>query len=99
MSKTIAIVFVAVCLTIWRGVYVEANDKTPEQFFKEAKAQIREVPIAEVKKMIDAAENVIILDVRDKQEFEEGRIPGAINISHGMLEFKAAMIIPDKNAH
>ena len=48
--------------------------------------------------MIDAKENVILLDVRDKQEFDEGRIPGAINISRGMLEFKVAMIIPDRNA-
>lgn len=98
MGKTVAVVFAAVCFTILPGGYARAIDKTPEQMVQEAKAQIKEVSIADVKKMIDARENVIILDVRDKQEFDEGRIPGAINISRGMLEFKVAMIIPDKNA-
>jgi len=98
MDKRAAIVLAAFCFTILPGGYVEANDKTPEQMVQEAKARIREVSIADVKGMIDAKENVVILDVRDKQEFEEGRIPEAINISRGMLEFKVAMIIPDKNA-
>ena len=48
--------------------------------------------------MIDGKENIIILDVRDKNELEDGRIPGAINISRGMLEFKVGMTIPDRNA-
>jgi len=98
MDKTMAIVLAAVCFTIWPGGYARAADKTPEQMVQEAKAQIKEVSIADVKKTIDAKENVTLLDVRDKQEFDEGRIPGAINISRGMLEFKVAMIIPDKNA-
>lgn len=98
MDKRIAIVVAAVCFTIWPGSFAGASDQTPGQMVQEAKAHIQEVSIADVKKMIDAKENVILLDVRDKQEFDEGRIPGAINISRGMLEFKVAMIIPDKNA-
>jgi len=98
MNKTVAFALAAVCFTIWTGRYVEADDKTPAQLVQEAKAAIKEVSIAEVKKMIDAKENVIILDVTDKNEFDAGHIPGAINISRGTLEFKVAMIIPDKNA-
>jgi sulfur-carrier protein adenylyltransferase/sulfurtransferase len=98
MDKRVAVVLIALCFTIWPGRYVEANDTTPEQMVQEAKAHIKEVSIADVKKMIDAKDNVIVLDVRDKQEFDGGRIPGAINISRGMLEFKVAMVIPDKNA-
>jgi sulfur-carrier protein adenylyltransferase/sulfurtransferase len=98
MDKIVAIVLAAVCFTIWPGGYAGAIDKTPDQMVQEAKAQIKEVSIADVKKIIDAKENIILLDVRDKQEFDEGRIPGAINISRGMLEFKVAMVIPDKNA-
>lgn len=58
----------------------------------------KEVSIDDVKKMIDAKEEVIILDVTDKHEFEAGHIPGAMNISRGTLEFKVAQVIPDKNA-
>jgi rhodanese-related sulfurtransferase len=98
MDKTVAVVFAAVCFAIWPGGYAGAIDTTPEQMVQDAKAHIKEVSIVDLKKMIDARENIIILDVRDKQEFDTGRIPGAINISRGMLEFKVAMIIPDKKA-
>jgi len=77
----------------------ESADMTPGQLVKEAKAAIKEVSISDVKKMIDAKEQIILLDVRDKNEIiDEGIIPGATNLSRGMLEFKAAMMIPDKNA-
>jgi rhodanese-related sulfurtransferase len=98
MNKRMAVMVVSACFLLVQGGFARAVEKTPNQMVQEAKAQIKEVSIADVKKMIDAKENVIILDVRDKQEFDEGRIPGAINISRGMLEFKVAMIIPDKNA-
>jgi len=75
-----------------------AADKTPEQLVREAKESIREVSVADVRKMIDARENIIILDVRDRHEFAEGHMPGAVNISRGSLEFKVGVIIPDKNA-
>jgi rhodanese-related sulfurtransferase len=98
MDKRVGIAFAAVCFLIAWGGYAEAIDATPEHMVREAKAHIREVSVVDLKKMIDTKEHIVILDVRDKQEFETGRIPGAINISRGMLEFKVAMIIPDKNA-
>jgi rhodanese-related sulfurtransferase len=98
MDRRKVIAFAAVCFIIAWGGHAGALDTTPEQMVREAKAHIREVSIVDLKKMIDAKEKIIILDVRDKQEFETGCIPGAINISRGMLEFKVAMLIPDKNA-
>lgn len=89
----IALSFVA-CATQNYGSSV----KTSDQLVKEAKASIREVSVDDVKKMIDNKEKIIILDVRDKEEFETGYIPGAINLSRGMLEFKISTMIPDKNA-
>lgn len=77
---------------------VQGADKTPEQLVREAKESIKEVTVGDAKKMINAKEGLILLDVRDKNEFEEGYIPGAINISRGSLEFKVALIIPDKKA-
>ncbi len=98
MNKKLLMVLVAVLFTMCPVYHVEAADKTPEQLVKESKALIKEVSIDDVKKMIDTKENVIILDVTDKHEFEGGHLPGAINISRGMLEFKVAQIIPDKNS-
>jgi rhodanese-related sulfurtransferase len=89
----IALSFVA-CATQNMGGTV----KTSDQLVKDAKASIKEVSVDDVKKMIDSREKIIILDVRDKDEFETGYIPGAINLSRGMLEFKISTLIPDKNA-
>ncbi len=98
MNKKLQIVLVAALFTICAAYRVEAADRTPEQLVKESKASIKEVSIDDVRKMIDTKENLIILDVTDKHEFEGGHIPGAINISRGTLEFKVAQIIPDKNS-
>jgi rhodanese-related sulfurtransferase len=98
MNKKLLIVFAVALFTISTVYHVEAADKTPEQLVKESKALIKEVSIDDVKKMIDTKENVIILDVTDKNEYEGGHLPGAINISRGTLEFKVGLIIPDKNS-
>jgi len=80
------------------GMHALAAEKTPDQMVKEAKAVIREVSIDDVRKMVDGKDSVIVLDVRDKNELEDGKIPGAMNISRGMLEFKVGSMIPDKTA-
>ncbi len=33
--------------------------------------------------------NVLVLDVRDAGEVAAGKVPGAVNVSRGMLEFRA----------
>jgi rhodanese-related sulfurtransferase len=98
MNKKLQIVLAAALFTMCAAYHVEAADITPEQLVKESKASIKEVSIDDVRKMIDTKENLIILDVTDKNEFEGGHIPGAINISRGTLEFKVSQIIPDKNS-
>ena len=48
--------------------------------------------------MIEADKSIVILDVRDRDEFDAGHIPRAINLSRGMLEFKVTLMIPEKSA-
>lgn len=91
MLITLSLVFFIVQTSAWAV-------QTAEQLVKEAKAVIREVSVDEVRKMIDQKDKIIILDVRDKDEFETGYIPGAINLSRGMLEFKITTLVPDKEA-
>lgn len=62
------------------------------------KAEIKRVSAADVKAAIDAKEKMVLLDVRDKDEFDTGRLPGAINLSRGKLEFRIAATVPDLNA-
>ena len=77
---------------------IQAGDKTPQDFVKEAKADVEAVSIHDVKKMINTGKKLLILDVRDEDEFKKEHIPGAINISRGQLEFLVEDKIPDKDA-
>jgi len=59
---------------------------TPMQLVAEARAQIQEV---DPPSAWDSMSNPVqILDVREASEFEAGRIPGAVNIPRGILEFR-----------
>jgi rhodanese-related sulfurtransferase len=76
----------------WRGTIVK-------EWVDAARAAVKTVTVAEVKAVaIDKKPNVIILDVRDPDEFKAGHIPGAINISRGKLEFTIWDRIPDRDA-
>src|SRR5947207_15882928 len=55
----------------------------------EANAAVLRVPPAEVR-ALPSRGNALIVDVRDPSEVQaSGRIKGAINVSRGMLEFRA----------
>ena len=42
--------------------------------------------------------NAVIIDVRDKDEWDEGHIPGAIHMSRGTIELDIEEKVPDPNA-
>jgi rhodanese-related sulfurtransferase len=51
----------------------------------------------EAKEIMDTEEGYIILDVRTQEEYAEGHIPGAIQISHDEIKERAGGMLPDKN--
>lgn len=51
----------------------------------------------EAKQIMDTEEGYIILDARTQEEYDEGHIPGAIQISHDEIEEKAEGMLPDKD--
>lgn len=52
----------------------------------------------EAKEMMTDNENVIILDVREKDEYDEGHIEDALLLSNNDITFKAEEVLPDKSA-
>lgn len=63
-----------------------------------ARRQTREVSLDELKRRLDARERVILVDVRENEEFVAGCIPGAISLPRGFLEIDVAVRLPDKSA-
>ena len=64
---------------------------------KGEKAMYEQITPEEAKKIMDSGEEHIILDTREKDEFDEGHIPGAILIPYTEIENKAEEMLPDKD--
>ena len=55
-----------------------------------------EVSLDELKRRVLAGEPYTLLDVREKEEYRAGFIPGAISIPRGFLEIQIESRVPDK---
>ena len=62
--------------------------KTGADLLAEARTRITEIPPEQVMEMQQRGESVTLLDVRDPQEVNTCKIPGAVAISRGNLESK-----------
>ena len=51
----------------------------------------------EAKRIMDSEEGYIILDVRTQEEYDQGHIPGATQISHEEIAEKAEEVLTDKD--
>ncbi len=72
--------------------------KSGADLIAEAKRRIREVTAAEVKATFGRPGAPVLLDVREPQETNLGRIPGAIVIPRGTMETKIEGAVP-RDAH
>lgn len=68
--------------------------KTGAELIAEAKTRIREIGIEETKALLGTPGAPVILDCREPQETNLGRIPGSIVIPRGTLETKIEAAVP-----
>jgi molybdopterin/thiamine biosynthesis adenylyltransferase/rhodanese-related sulfurtransferase len=69
--------------------------KTLKEMIAEARAVVPEEGPADLQRRIEAGEPVSIIDVRDPDEYRDGHIEPATNISRGFLEFRIGSAVPD----
>ncbi len=64
-----------------------------------ARRNIRETDIPSVSdRILNKNEHLILVDVREDDEFRNGTIPGAIHIGKGVIERDIEVKVPDKTA-
>ena len=68
-----------------------------EQLVASAKRNVTEISPIEAAQKAERGEAVIV-DVREKDEWNEGHIPGAVHLSRGTIELDIEEQIPDPNA-
>ena len=53
-----------------------------------AQKEVRTIGMADFRKVVDNPGSVLIIDVREPNEYAAGHVPGTINIPRGQLEFQ-----------
>jgi len=64
----------------------------------EARKNIREVTVNDVKKMLDQGERFHLVDVREESEWAKDHLPGAIHLGKGVIERDIEQRLPDTSA-
>jgi rhodanese-related sulfurtransferase len=70
------------------------------QFLKlvnDAKKQIKETNVPDVKRRIEAREKFLLVDVREDNEWAKGHLPGAVHLGKGIIERDIEQRVPDTN--
>jgi rhodanese-related sulfurtransferase len=72
---------------------------TLEAMVAAAKAVVPALSAEQVQAKIQAGEPFVILDVREKEEYDQGHIAQARLLPRGLLEFRINDIVPDKSVN
>jgi len=65
------------------------------QIVNDARKRVRETNVDEIKSRLDLGEKVILVDVREDNEFAKDHLPGAIHLGRGIIERDIEQRFPD----
>src|SRR5688572_6677767 len=72
----------------------------PSEFMKlcnDARTRVKEISTDEVKNLLDQKESFYLIDVRDRDEFDQGYITQAIPLSKSWIEAKIHNVTTEKD--
>jgi sulfur-carrier protein adenylyltransferase/sulfurtransferase len=68
------------------------------ELLQQVRAEIEEIDAAEAAHRLDSAEPPLFLDVRERDEWDEGHIPGAVHVTRSYLESRIEAAVPDRES-
>ncbi len=71
--------------------------KTFKQLMDEARKDVHEWTADQVEKALSNGDSHKLIDVREKDEYREGHLPGAISVPRGFLDMQVEEVVPDKS--
>ncbi|MEO6092391.1 MAG: MBL fold metallo-hydrolase [Novosphingobium sp.] len=73
-----------------------SGGKTVRQFLAEAASRVPFMTMDELSRRLEArANDFVVLDVREKDAFAAGHVPGAVHLPRGQLELRVNELLPD----
>jgi sulfur-carrier protein adenylyltransferase/sulfurtransferase len=67
-----------------------------QQMLRRARGEVAEYNAQQVAARLEAGEPLTLVDVREKLEWNDGHLPGAIHVPRGFLELQIEEAVPDK---
>ena len=64
---------------------------------EDAKTRVRQIDITGYRKMVEAGESFVLVDVREDNEWSAGHAKGAIHLGKGIIERDVEKTVPDKS--
>jgi len=71
---------------------------TYTDLISDVRKRTKQISLEELRRRMDAGEKLTLVDVREKDEWRAGYIPGAVSLPRGFLEIQVEQKLPDKNA-
>jgi rhodanese-related sulfurtransferase len=71
-----------------------STPKSYQQIVLEALQSVPEVAPADLQSRLSGGEQIVLIDVREPEEFARGKIPGAYTIPRGVLEMQVDGRLP-----
>jgi molybdopterin/thiamine biosynthesis adenylyltransferase/rhodanese-related sulfurtransferase len=72
--------------------------KTYSDLFADVRKNVRFISLDDLKKRLESGKPLTLVDVREKDEFRAGFIPGAIHVPRSHLESQSEQKLPDRDA-
>ncbi len=72
--------------------------KSYADLMAEVRHQVKTIGLEELKARLASSDRPVLVDVREKDEFRAGYIPGALHLPRGFLEMQAEQKLPDHKA-
>jgi sulfur-carrier protein adenylyltransferase/sulfurtransferase len=66
------------------------------ELLERVKAEIEEVDARRARDLLESDRPPVVVDVRERDEWDEGHLPGAVHIPRGSLESRIEQAVPDR---
>ena len=73
-----------------------AHSEAFNRLVDDAKSRIRQTNPKEVKERLDKGEKLLLVDTREDNEWDNGRVAGAVHLGKGIIERDMESLVPDK---
>ncbi len=70
---------------------------TGRELIAQAQEMMPKTSAQDVYQAVQQEQNLLIIDVREKEEWDQGHIEGAVHVSRGRMEGRIDELVPDKS--